>query len=72
MAVDLPGDAAAVLERLTRLLAEDDAASVDLFASHRALLEQVLPHGYRNLEQAMRRFDFESALNSLREGPGRH
>lgn len=70
--VDLPDDAAAVLERLTRLLAEDDAASVDLFASHRALLEQVLPHGYRNLEQAMRRFDFESALNSLREGPGRH
>ncbi len=53
--------------QLDGLLAEDDMESVELFQQHAELLRQGLGDGYRALEQAMRAFDFEAALQALRQ-----
>ncbi len=53
--------------QLDGLLAEDDMESVELFQQHADLLRQGLGDSYSALEQAMRAFDFEAALQALRQ-----
>jgi len=63
-AVD-PKTQAAVLEQLRALLADDDAAAERLLAEHAALLAAALEGRYARVRDAVRRFDFEAALESL-------
>ncbi len=65
------GDAGPVAEDATRLreacatldalLADDDAAAVDVFAQHAALLRSAFPGHHASIGSAIRTFDFEAA-----------
>ncbi|WP_180132362.1 PAS domain S-box protein [Rhodoferax sp. BLA1] len=54
--------------RLDALLAYDDAAAVDLVSEHADWLEAAFPQHYRQIESAVKVFDFEAALLQLRAG----
>ncbi|WP_326539612.1 response regulator [Pseudorhodoferax sp.] len=56
-----------LLERLTRLLEQDDAEAAELLAQHRAALGAVLGPHYAPLSRAVADYDFESALDALRQ-----
>jgi len=57
-----------VCARLDALLAYDDAAAVDLVTEHADWLDAAFPQHYRQLESAVKMFDFEAALQQLRAG----
>ncbi len=61
-----PQELARVRQQLEQLLAEDDMASAELFEQHAGVLRTSLGAAYPALEQAMRAFDFEQALEILR------
>jgi len=62
--------AAGVCARLYRLLADDDCNAYDLFEEHSDLLQAALgPRRFREVEQAIRRYDFERALDVLKSLP---
>jgi CheY-like chemotaxis protein len=56
---------AAILTRLRELLADDDAAAERLLADNAALLAAALQGRFARVRDAVRRFDFEAALDSL-------
>ena len=56
-----------VCRRLAALLAESDAEAGDLLASQASVLRNAFGGGYRALEGAVNRFDYDAALRALRE-----
>jgi hypothetical protein len=54
-----------VLAELRSLLAGDDARAEKLLAEHAALLAAALPRQFRPLQEAIQRFDYETALDVL-------
>jgi len=60
-----PAAQAAILTRLRELLADDDAAAERLLADNAALLAAALQGRFARVRDAVRRFDFEAALDSL-------
>jgi PAS domain S-box-containing protein len=53
--------------RLKALLAEDDPHAVHLFADNRELFRSAWPTAFKDLETAIRKFNFEFALETLRK-----
>ena len=62
-AAHVPG----LLAQLQQLLEQDDADAAELLAEHRAVLGSVLGPHYARLAQAVADYDFESALDALRQ-----
>jgi len=60
-----PAEQAAVLGRLRALLADDDAAAERLLSEHAGLLAAALSGRFAVLRDAVQRFDFEAALETL-------
>ncbi|MGZ5628437.1 MAG: response regulator [Methylobacter sp.] len=56
-----------VIVHFAQLLADDDAESNDCFSAHTGLLHAAFPAQFKRLQQAMRNYDFEDALNILKE-----
>ena len=57
-----------LLGRLERLLENADGEAVDYLAEHAALFRTALgPAGFTELERAVTRYDFDTALARLRE-----
>ncbi|MCX7179032.1 MAG: hypothetical protein NTX56_09750, partial [Proteobacteria bacterium] len=56
-----------VLAQLDKLLRNDDPKAEKLLVDNSALLAAVLPGHFRQLEQAIREFEFEAALSILNE-----
>ena len=56
-----------VCERLDALLAYDDSDALDLWNSQRALLQAAFAEQFTDIEDAINRFDFETALRALRQ-----
>ena len=56
-----------VCDRLASLLAYDDAAAVDVVGDHADLLNTAFPIHYPTLENAVKMFDFEAALQTLKD-----
>jgi two-component system sensor histidine kinase/response regulator len=54
-----------ICDRLASLLAYDDAAAVDVVSEHADLLDTAFPAYYPILENAVKMFDFEAALQAL-------
>jgi two-component system sensor histidine kinase/response regulator len=54
-----------VCARLARLLADDDSEAADVLDDNADLLRSALPNHYRAIEEAIRGFDFEAALEKL-------
>ncbi|MDR3429393.1 response regulator [Silvimonas sp.] len=52
-------------DRLIQFLTKDDAEAGELFERSAAVLRQVLPQHYRDIERAMRSYDFGTALSIL-------
>ena len=57
---------AAVVQQLDALLAQDDAGAVRLLAEHADLLRSALATAFVGVEDALRNYDFETALSRLR------
>nr|WP_145550387.1 response regulator [Variovorax boronicumulans] len=57
----------ALLQRLARLLEQDDAEAAELLAEHQATLSVALGPRYAALSQAVADYDFEAALDTLRQ-----
>jgi len=55
-----------VCQRLVQLLADDDSVAGDLFADEGDLLYAALPLHYRAIDDAIKGFDFERALDKLK------
>lgn len=55
----------AVYGRLRKLLAEDDAEACGVFEENAGLLETAFPERYRDIDDAVRSFNFKSALAAL-------
>ncbi|GHC85918.1 hypothetical protein GCM10007320_31310 [Pseudorhodoferax aquiterrae] len=60
----------ALLQRLARLLEQDDAEAAELLAEHQATLGAALGPRYATLSQAVADYDFEAALDTLRQANG--
>ncbi|MGC3983681.1 MAG: response regulator [Pseudorhodoferax sp.] len=60
----------ALLQRLTRLLEQDDAEAAELLEEHQATLGAALGPHYAALSQAVADYDFEAALDALRQATG--
>ncbi|WP_367847870.1 response regulator [Rhodoferax sp. WC2427] len=60
-------EADAICIRLASLLREDDAESIELLQEHATLLQQVLRGTYVEIETAVARYDFETALERLEQ-----
>ncbi len=56
----------AVCKRLVALLADDDSEAGDLFADEGDLLNAAFPGHYRAIDDAIKGFDFETALDKLK------
>ena len=56
----------ALCARLDALLANDDAEAGDVIDANRELLNAAFPEYYRKIQDAIRGFDFETALDALR------
>jgi CheY-like chemotaxis protein len=54
-----------ICDRLASLLAYDDAAAVDVVSEHADVLDTAFPTHYPALENAVKMFDFEAALQAL-------
>jgi CheY-like chemotaxis protein len=65
VAVD-PAHLKEVCQRLLQLLADDDSEAGDLFADEGDLLYAALPQHYRAIDDAIKGFDFERALDKLK------
>ncbi len=63
------GVAGEVLRRLDGLLADDDMEAVELHRQHETLLRTALGARHDALAQALRQYDFETALQILRQAP---
>lgn len=55
----------AVSQKLASLLTDFDSEAVDLLDANEALLKTAYTEHYRDIETAVRSFDFESAINTL-------
>jgi two-component system sensor histidine kinase/response regulator len=55
-----------VVQQLDALLAQDDAAAVRLLGEHEGLLRAALLQGFAGVEDALRNYDFDTALMRLR------
>jgi two-component system, sensor histidine kinase and response regulator len=53
--------------KLDKLLADDDAQALDLLHEHADLLSSAFPDHYPKISDAIRSFDFEVALLTLRQ-----
>ena len=62
-----PGRVDAVCARLEALLAASDAEAADVLEADAALLRAAFPRHHARIERAIRKFDFDSALATLRE-----
>jgi len=62
-----PADVAPVARHLADLLAADDATAAECFERHAGLLRAAFPGRIGQIEQAIRDYDFEAALQRLRE-----
>ncbi len=51
-----------ILDRLAHLLAEDDSEALDVLDEHQSQLQQSAPDRLRKLDEAIRNFEFEQAL----------
>jgi len=56
-----------ILAQMSRLLANDDPKAEKLLIENTALLSAALPQHFRRLNEAIRQFDFEAALDVLNE-----
>ena len=56
-----------VIVKLTTLLADDDSEAADLFDEHADMLNMAMPNDYRVIDGAIKSFDFEMALEKLKE-----
>jgi two-component system sensor histidine kinase/response regulator len=59
-----------VCVRLATLLADDDSEASDLFADEGDLLNAAFPVHYRAIDDAIKGFDFEAALDRLKAATG--
>jgi len=62
-----PARLAALVQQLKALLAEDNAAAVSLFDDNRELFLAAWPESFRDIGTAIRKFNFEFALEILRK-----
>jgi two-component system sensor histidine kinase/response regulator len=60
----------ALLQRLAQLLEQDDAEAAELLAGHQAALGAALGPHYATLSRAVADYDFEAALDTLRQATG--
>jgi two-component system sensor histidine kinase/response regulator len=56
-----------ILAQMAKLLANDDPKAEKLLIENTALLSAALPQHFRRLNEAIRQFDFEAALDVLNE-----
>ncbi|HWR40695.1 MAG TPA: response regulator [Patescibacteria group bacterium] len=56
-----------LIRRMIRLLAQDDPEAGELFAANEALLRSILDERYDVVEQAVQIFDYERALQEMRQ-----
>ena len=56
----------AICKQLEELLSEDNAEAGDVLDANSDLLNTAFPDHYRKIDDAVRSFDFEGALNALR------
>jgi CheY-like chemotaxis protein len=61
-----------VLEQLAALLAASDGEALELLSAEEAVLKPALGSGYRDFERAINDFDFDSALERLKDTAVRH
>jgi len=59
-----------VCAQLESLLAADDAEAGDLLDANADMLNSAFPQHYRKIDNAVRSFDFETALAALRAASG--
>lgn len=57
----------AVCAKLQSLLAYDDSAAVEVVSDNADLLDAAFGPHYRQIENAVKAFDFEAALQALKE-----
>jgi two-component system sensor histidine kinase/response regulator len=57
--------------QLATLLADDDSAASDLFADEGDLMNAAFPAHYRAIDDAIKAFDFEAALDKLKSAAGK-
>ena len=61
-----PAKLSEVCRRLEALLADDDSEAGDVLDENADLLNAALPNAYRGIDNAIKSFDFEAALEKLR------
>jgi two-component system sensor histidine kinase/response regulator len=59
----------ALVEQLTRLLKDDDASALDVFAENAALLRFAYPACFKEMEVALTGYEFATALEYLQTSP---
>jgi two-component system sensor histidine kinase/response regulator len=62
-----PTKLADVCTRLIELLSDDDSEAADLFADEGELILSAFPNQYRQIDNQIKSFEFESALEKLKE-----
>jgi len=60
-----------VCDKLEALLAENDSGAIDVLDANAELLDAALPNRSREIDNAIRSFDFEAALAALRAATGK-
>ncbi|MEI6567447.1 MAG: hypothetical protein WCR20_12275, partial [Verrucomicrobiota bacterium] len=70
-AVD-PAEVKLLLERLARMLALRDGEALELFLAEEAVLKPALGAGFSAVEQAVKNFDFDEALDRLKDAATMH
>ena len=62
-----PARVRAVVDRLQALLADDDSDAGDVFDENADMFRAVYPDDYRRIDEAVKSFDYETALTALKE-----
>jgi two-component system sensor histidine kinase/response regulator len=62
-----PAELENIVLHLTELLADDDAESSEYFTVHSGLLQLAFPAEFKQLHEAMNKYDFVGALNLLKQ-----
>jgi two-component system sensor histidine kinase/response regulator len=60
----------AVCDELAAMLSDDDAEAGDVLDAHADLLNAAFPNHYRKIDDGIRSFDYEAALEALRTAAG--
>jgi len=67
-----PSELKPLLERLARMLAGSDGDALELFLAEEAVLKPALGAGFAAVEKAVKNFDFDEALDMLKDAAALH